>query len=281
MINVTGLDYTYVKSKKHAVKDISFHIGSGEIFGLLGPSGAGKTTTQRLIIGLLQGYKGSVEVMGKERYKWSKDYYESIGVAFDFPNLYLKLTAKENLALIGSYYKKQVYSPEYLLDMVGLLPDMDKRVEGYSKGMKMRLNFVRPLMHDPQLLFFDEPTSGLDPVNAKTIKETILSLKDQGKTIFLTTHNMTVAEQLCDQVAFMSDGQIPVIDAPHNLMIEYGEKTVQVLSKDDTLLTFNMEGLRENIAFMTLLNNDAIRTIHSNDATLEDIFIRLTGRSLS
>jgi len=281
MINVVGLDYTYVKSKKHAVKDISFHIGSGEIFGLLGPSGAGKTTTQRLIIGLLQGYKGSVEVMGKERSKWSKDYYESIGVAFDFPNLYLKLTAKENLALIGSYYKKQVYSPEYLLDMVGLLPDMDKRVEGYSKGMKMRLNFVRPLMHDPQLLFFDEPTSGLDPVNAKTIKETILSLKDRGKTIFLTTHNMTVAEQLCDQVAFMSDGQIPVIDAPHNLMIEYGEKTVQVLSKDGTLLTFNMEGLRENIAFMTLLNNDAIQTIHSNDATLEDIFIRLTGRSLS
>ena len=280
MINVNGLDYTYVKSKKHAVKDISFQIGTGEIFGLLGPSGAGKTTTQKLLIGLLRGYKGSVEVMGKERLKWGKDFYETIGVAFDFPNLYLKLTAKENLELIGSYYKKQVYSPEQLLDMVGLLPDMDKRVEGYSKGMKSRLNFVRPLMHDPQLLFFDEPTSGLDPVNAKTIKETILTLKEKGKTIFLTTHNMTVAEQLCDQVAFMSEGQIPVIDSPNKLMISYGEKTLKVLSKDGQSSTFNMTHLKENVQFMALLNNDLIQSIHSNDASLEDVFIRITGRSL-
>ncbi len=281
MISVKGLDYTYVKSKKHAVKDISFHIGHGEIFGLLGPSGAGKTTTQRLLIGLLQGYAGSVEIMGKERSVWGKEFYESIGVAFDFPNLYLKLTAKENLKLVSSYYKNQVYSPEDLLDMVGLLPDMDKRVEGYSKGMKMRLNFVRSLMHDPQLLFFDEPTSGLDPVNAKIIKDIILSLKDKGKTIFLTTHNMTVAEQLCDQVAFMSEGKIPVIDTPNNLMIAHGEQTVRVLSKEGAVSTYNMERLNENSLFMNLLNSDSIQTIHSNDATLEDVFIQLTGRSLT
>ncbi len=145
----------------------------------------------------------------------------------------------------------------------------------------MRLNFVRSLMHDPQLLFFDEPTSGLDPVNAKIIKDIILSLKDKGKTIFLTTHNMTVAEQLCDQVAFMSEGKIPVIDTPNNLMIAHGEQTVRVLSKEGAVSTYNMERLNENSLFMNLLNSDSIQTIHSNDATLEDVFIQLTGRSLT
>ena len=106
MIHVDKLDFTYGKSKKHAVDHISFEIGQGEIFGLLGPSGAGKTTTQRLIIGLLRGYEGSVNILGKERRLWGRDFYEEIGVAFDFPNLYLKLTAKENLELIRRYYKK-------------------------------------------------------------------------------------------------------------------------------------------------------------------------------
>lgn len=280
MIHVANLDYTYRKSHKNAVRDISFHIDHGEIFGLLGPSGAGKTTTQRLLIGLLQGYKGTVQIMGKERSAWGKDFYENIGVAFDFPNLYLKLTAKENLALVSSYYKHQAYQPEALLDMVGLLPDMNKRVEGYSKGMKMRLNFVRSLMHDPQLFFFDEPTAGLDPVNAKTIKEIIMSLKDQGKTVFLTTHNMTVAEQLCDRVAFMSEGQIPVIESPSKLMIAYGDQTVKVLSKTGVMTDYKLNQLYESKTFMTLLANNDIQTIHSNNASLEDVFIQLTGRSL-
>lgn len=280
MIRVTNLDYTYSRSKKHAVKNISFEIGHGEIFGLLGPSGAGKTTTQRLIIGLLNGYSGSVEVMGKERSAWHRDFFESVGIAFDFPNLYLKLTAKENLDLLGAYYKNRAYRSEELLDRVGLLPDMDRRVEHYSKGMKMRLNFVRSLMHDPKLLFFDEPTSGLDPVNAKTIKDTILGLKDEGKTIFLTTHNMTVAEQLCDRVAFMADGEIPVIDRPKQLMITYGSKSLDVLTKDGASLQFDMDDLWGNSTFIQLLASNQIETIHSREASLEDVFIQLTGKAL-
>ena len=262
---------------------MSFDIHKGEVFGFLGPSGAGKTTTQRLIIGLLRNYTGNIEVFGKERNRWGKDFYEQIGVAFDFPNLYIKLTAKENLQLIGAYYKVKSLRPETLLDRVGLLPDKDVRVENFSKGMKMRLNFVRSIMHEPDLMFFDEPTSGLDPMNAHIIKEIILEQKAKGKTVFLTTHNMTVAEQLCDRVAFIVDGQIVITGAPHDLMIEHGKRRVKVeYQHEDKLLEkeFEMLHLSENKDFMEVLKSNDIRTIHSCEATLEDIFIQLTGRKL-
>ena len=153
MIRVSGLNFTYQKSHKQAVSEMNFDIQKGEVFGFLGPSGAGKTTTQRLIIGLLRNYTGQIEVLGKERNRWGKDFYEQIGVAFDFPNLYIKLTAKENLQLIGAYYKIKMDNPDHLLDRVGLLPDKDVRVESFSKGMKMRLNFIRSIMHQPDLIF--------------------------------------------------------------------------------------------------------------------------------
>lgn len=283
MIHVNNLNFTYKKTQKKAIRDMSFDIHKGEVFGFLGPSGAGKTTTQRLIIGLLRNYSGKIEVFGKERNRWGKDFYEQIGVAFDFPNLYNKLTAKENLQLIGAYYKVNTLKPETLLDRVGLLPDKDVRVESFSKGMKMRLNFIRSIMHQPDLMFFDEPTSGLDPMNAHIIKEIILEQKAQGKTVFLTTHNMTVAEQLCDRVAFIVDGQIVVTGAPHDLMIEHGKRRVKVEYQLDgkTLeKEFEMLHLSENPEFMELLKSNDIRTIHSCEATLEDIFIQLTGRNL-
>lgn len=262
---------------------MSFDIHRGEIFGFLGPSGAGKTTTQRLIIGLLRNYTGHIEVLGKERSQWGKDFFEQIGVAFDFPNLYVKLTAIENLRLIGAYYKKPVDNLDELLDRVGLLPDKNVRVEGFSKGMKMRLNFIRSVMHRPDLMFLDEPTSGLDPMNAHIIKDIITEQKESGKTVFLTTHNMTVAEQLCDRVAFIVDGQIVVIGSPKELMIEHGKRRVKVeYQLDGKLLEteFEMDSLAENEAFTDLLRTADIKTIHSCEATLEDIFIKLTGRNL-
>ena len=283
MIQVKNLNFTYQKTQKQAIRNMQFDIREGEVFGFLGPSGAGKTTTQRLIIGLLRNYQGHIEVMGKERSRWGKDFYEQIGVAFDFPNLYTKLTAKENLQLIGAYYKKPVEDPEKLLDIVGLLPDKDVRAENFSKGMKMRLNFIRSIMHNPRLMFFDEPTSGLDPVNAHIIKEIILKQRGEGKTIFLTTHNMTVAEQLCDRVAFIVDGQIVLIGSPGDLMVEYGKRAVKVeYTWNGKLMVqdFEMDGLGSNNAFMDILKTSEIKTIHSMEATLEDIFIQLTGRKL-
>lgn len=283
MIKVNNLSFSYSKSEKEVIKKIDFNIQKGEIFGFLGPSGAGKTTTQRLIIGLLRGYEGNIEILGKERKSWGKDFYENIGVAFDFPNLYIKLTAKENLKLIQSYYKNKKESIDSLLDQVGLLSDKNKRVEGFSKGMKMRLNFIRAIMHQPDLMFFDEPTSGLDPVNAKIIKDIIMDLKKQGKTIFLTTHNMTVAEQLCDRVAFIVDGSIPVIDIPKNLMISHGNSSIKIEHcKDGKLFEtqFDLKSIGSNNQFLEILKNNEIRTIHTQEATLENVFIKLTGREL-
>lgn len=283
MIKVTGLEFAYRQSTAKAIKGISFDIGDGEIFGFLGPSGAGKTTTQRIIIGLLRGYRGSVEVMGKERRKWGKDIFEKIGVAFDFPNLYEKLTAYENLDLLGSYYKNNSLNKDELLGSVGLLADRDKRVEKFSKGMKMRLNFIRSVMHDPEILFFDEPTSGLDPVNAKIIRDMILNFKKRGKTIFLTTHNMNEADYLCDRVAFIVEGTIPVIDSPGELKIKHGQKTVKVSFNSDGKPEeefFPLTAIGRNSRFLEILNQDKVRTIHTQEATLEDIFIKLTGREL-
>lgn len=283
MIQVENLEFTYKKTQKKAIRDLNFDIQEGEIFGFLGPNGAGKTTTQRLIIGLLRNYTGHIEVLGKERNQWGKEFYEQIGVAFDFPNLYLKLTAKENLLLIGAYYKSRTEDPDKLLDRVGLLRDRDVRVESFSKGMKMRLNFIRSIMHQPSLMFFDEPTSGLDPVNAHIIKEIILDQKSAGRTVFLTTHNMTDAEHLCDRVAFIVDGQIVVTGSPKALMIEHGKRRVKVeYQLDGKLLEkeFEMHNLAGNREFLDILETNNIKTIHSCEATLEDIFIKLTGRNL-
>lgn len=283
MIRVESLDFTYKNMKKKALSDLNFHIEKGEIFGFLGPSGAGKTTTQRIIIGLLCGYAGSAYVFGKERREWGKEFYERIGVAFDFPNLYTKLSAYENLKLIGSYYRNQEQNIELLLDQVGLLADKDQKVEGYSKGMKMRLNFVRSILHNPDIVFLDEPTSGLDPVNAKIIKEKILDMKDAGKTIFLTTHNMTVAEQLCDRVGFIHDGMISAIDSPKHLMVKYGEPKVKIEYRNEESwkeMTIPLTEMKTSSAFMALVKNCEIQTIHSQEATLEDVFIQLTGRTL-
>lgn len=283
MIQVENLEFTYKKSQKKAIRDLNFDIQEGEIFGFLGPNGAGKTTTQRLIIGLLRNYTGHIEVLGKERNQWGKEFYEQIGVAFDFPNLYLKLTAKENLQLIGAYYKSRTEDPDKLLDRVGLLRDRDVRVESFSKGMKMRLNFIRSIMHQPSLMFFDEPTSGLDPVNAHIIKEIILDQKSAGRTVFLTTHNMTDAEHLCDRVAFIVDGQIVVTGSPKTLMIEHGKRRVKVeYQLDGKLLEkeFEMHNLAGNREFLDILETNNIKTIYSCEATIEDIFIKLTGRNL-
>lgn len=283
MIQIVNLSFTYKSTRKKAIREMNFNIHEGEVFGFLGPSGAGKTTTQRLIIGLLRNYTGQIEVLGKERNQWGKEFYEQIGVAFDFPNLYTKLSARENLQLIGAYYKNKIDNPDKLLDRVGLLPDKDVRVESFSKGMKMRLNFIRSIMHQPKLMFFDEPTSGLDPMNAHIIKEIILEQKASGKTVFLTTHNMTVAEQLCDRVAFIVDGQIVVTGSPKDLMIEHGKRRVKVEYQLDGKLIeteFEMHHLAENKAFFDILKTTEIKTIHSCEATLEDIFIKLTGRNL-
>ena len=286
MINVENLTFTYPGAKSPAVKDVSFAIAEREIFGFLGPSGAGKSTTQKILIGLLKDYQGHISVMGRELRTWGPDYYEHIGVSFELPNHYLKLTALENLKYFQSLYSGETYDPMQLLQWVGLAEDADKKVSDYSKGMKIRLNVARGLVHRPKLLFLDEPTSGLDPVNARKIKDLILQLRDDGTTVFVTTHNMSVADELCDRVAFITQGIINVIDAPLTLKKQYGKRNVQVEYLNGSQAVeqqeFPLDGLGENGEFINLLKTARrLETIHTQETTLENIFIEVTGQELT
>ncbi|MBN1479601.1 ABC transporter ATP-binding protein [candidate division KSB1 bacterium] len=283
MISVAKLNYTYPGNNAPTLKELSFSIARGEIFGFLGPSGAGKSTTQKIINGVLKKYTGSVIVYAHEISQTDNSIYEHIGVAFEFPNLYTKFTALENLKLFRSLYREKTADPETLLEMVGLADDANTRVAFFSKGMRMRLNFVRALLNNPEILFLDEPTAGLDPVNAKNIKNIILDLQKRGTTIFLTTHNMTDANELCHRVGFLVDGQLTVIDSPRNLKLLHSSKTVSVeylLNGHTEKKVFPIANIGENDEFLNILKTKSIETIHTGEATLEDIFIKITGRQL-
>ncbi|MBX0326656.1 ABC transporter ATP-binding protein [Oscillochloris sp. ZM17-4] len=283
MIEVSDLTYTYPKAHGPALRGLGFRIERGEIFGFLGPSGAGKSTTQKILIGLLRGYAGRACVMGREVGAWGSDYYERVGVAFELPNHFMKLTARENLRYFAALYRGQTRRPADLLAQVGLEGDADTPVAQFSKGMRVRLNLARALIHSPDLLFLDEPTSGLDPVNSQRVKELIRAEQAAGRTIFLTTHNMAIADDLCDRVAFIAEGKIAAIDAPRALKLRYGAPTVRVEYAGEQgaeQRDFPLEGLGACAAFTELLRTHAVQTIHSQEASLEQIFIRVTGRSL-
>ncbi len=286
MLSVESLAYTYPEGTE-AVRGVDFAIEQGEIFGFLGPSGAGKSTTQKVLIRLLRGFQGQITVLGKPLNEWDDSYYEQVGVAFELPNHYQKLTARENLSLFRTLYSGDTRDPAELLEMVGLAEDANTRLSQFSKGMQMRLNFVRALIHQPDLLFLDEPTTGLDPVNGQKIKEILRQQKEEGRTIFLTTHDMTVADQICDRVAFIVDGKITLIDSPRNLRLQHGQRRVRVeYHKDETSspaqhAEFPLDGLADSDQFLNILRTNRIETIHTQEATLEDIFIQTTGRSLT
>ncbi|MEM6648353.1 MAG: ABC transporter ATP-binding protein [Bacteroidota bacterium] len=285
MITVRNLTYTYLGADAETLHGIDFDVAEGEVFGFLGPSGAGKSTTQNILIGLLKGYGGTVRVMGREVRDWRQDYYEHVGVSFELPNHYLKLTALENLAYFRSLYGGATYKPMELLAWVDLADDAHKRVAEFSKGMKVRLNVARALIHQPKLLFLDEPTSGLDPVNARKIKDLVMRLRSQGTTVFVTTHNMMVADELCDRVAFITAGRISVIDAPTALKQQYGTRSVRVefTSADAEIQQrdFPLDGLGENASFLEVLRDaHRVETIHTQETTLENIFIEVTGQEL-
>lgn len=281
MIKVKDLAYSYNNSGD-VIKGLNFSVERGEIFGFLGPNGSGKSTTQKILIGILNGYRGDVNVGQYSMRKVSKDYYQMIGVLFELPYLYSTLSAVDNLKYFSSFYQQNnLREIDKLLDLVELKRDYrQKQIKQYSKGMKQRVSIARTLINNPQILFLDEPVSGVDPVGAMLIKNIIKREKEKGTTIFLTTHNMFVADELCDRVAFIAEGEIKVIDTPKNLKslgaqnqveIEYiknGEKRQRIV---------NFGELKSGLSF----EYDNIVTVHSKESTLEDVFIQLTGRRLN
>ncbi|MFC6824652.1 ABC transporter ATP-binding protein [Halopelagius fulvigenes] len=284
VVQVRDLRFTYPGASEETLRGLDFEIRPAEVFGFLGPSGAGKSTTQKVLVGLLDDYEGEVSVFGRDVRSWGGAYYERVGVSSEAPNTYLKLSGRENLALFASLYEGETRDPEELLELVGLTDAADRRVSGYSKGMKMRLNFARSLLHDPDLLFLDEPTTGLDPSNARRIKDVVSDLQAGGTTVFVTTHDMAVADELCDRVAFIVDGDIAVIAPPESLKRRYGSKRVRAeyVAEDGTTRTraFDPEDPADGDSLADLIREGRYESLHTEEATLEDVFIEVTGRGL-
>jgi fluoroquinolone transport system ATP-binding protein len=284
MIDVNELVFTYPGAKEPAVNDLEFSVADGEIFGFLGPNGAGKSTTQKVLIGLLRKYQGKVNVLGRDSRDWGSDLYEQVGVGFELPVHFGRLTARENLSYFASLYQGETEDLDHLLEQVALVKEADVRVERFSKGMRVRLSFARAILGRPRLLFLDEPTTGLDPLSARRIKDLILEHRERGATVFLTTHDMATADEICDRVAFLIDGRIALIDAPRELKVRYGERRVRVEYRVNGALEerdFPLEGLAENAAFLTALREPSLQTVHTQETSLENIFIRVTGRELA
>jgi len=283
MITVQGLSHAYKQGGSYAVKDISFAIAGGEILGFLGPSGAGKSTTQGVLTGLLPLQQGQVTVAGYDMRHPKRELYNRIGVSFEQSNVYTRLSALENLRFYAGLFDVPTEDPLALLELVGLSGVASKRTGEFSKGMKHRLTFARSLINKPDVWFLDEPTTGLDPTIGHQIKEIIKQRNNEGATVFLTTHNMNVAEELCHRVAFIVDGEIRLIDSPRNLKLQYGERVVEVEHVDNGTLHKERLALAhppDMARLSELLEGGRIETMHTKEATLEEIFISVTGRGL-
>ncbi|MCA9696317.1 MAG: ABC transporter ATP-binding protein [Myxococcales bacterium] len=283
MLEVESLTYTYAGAPEPAVRDVSFRIETGQIFGFLGPSGAGKTTVQKIMTRLLEQQGGEVRYDGRPLTTLDRSFFAEVGVSFEHPNLFPRLTGLENLEAFLGLYPEPHEDPRALMQRVGLGDAVDKKAEDYSKGMKQRLVFVRALLHRPKYLFLDEPTSGLDPATARVIMEIIGEHKQRGATIILTTHDMLVAGTLADQVAFLHEGTIAACDAPRALELQYGQRAVRVEHRQKGVLTSELlflddEDDRRYLASLTAAGE--IETMHSQEASLDAIFLQITGKAL-
>lgn len=283
MIKVESLYHSYSNDDNYAVNDVSFEIRKGEIFGFLGPSGAGKSTTQNILVGLLQLQRGEVEVAGYDIKHIKNKMFNKIGMSFEQSNVYNKMSGLENLEFYRKLFDGETRDPMDLIRMVGLDGKENIKAGKYSKGMKHRLTFARSMINNPEIWFLDEPTTGLDPAIAADIKDIIRQENDKGVTVFLTTHNMHIADELCDRVAFIVDGKIRLIDSPKELKLKYGEKLVEVEYfsdgelMNDSFSTVTDEGKDR---LVDVIRNHDIQTMHTKEATLEEIFISVTGRGL-
>jgi fluoroquinolone transport system ATP-binding protein len=284
MLAVKHLSHDYEGKGNYAVRDVSFTIPEGNIFGFLGPSGAGKSTVQNILIGLLPLQQGEVTYAGKSIREQDARFFNQLGVSFEHPNVYGRLTGYENLKYFAGLFDVPTLDPMKLLEAVNLTEAAHRKASAYSKGMRQRLVFARSLINNPKMLFLDEPTSGLDPNTAAIIKEIILQKKKDGCTIFLTTHSMATADDLCDTVSFLNEGKMVAMDSPRNLKLAYGERSVRVEYGDNGSVleqVFFLDKADDHRLFTDLVQAQRIQTIHTQEATLEQIFMRLTGRGLA
>lgn len=233
------------KKSKMAVDGIDFFVNEGEIFGLLGENGAGKTTTIKMLITLLAPTEGKCKILQFDSFKQAKKIRPHINFVFGGEmGVYRRLSAKDNLLYFAGLYKLKneiaLERTERLLKLVGLEEAKDQLVETYSKGMVQRLQIARGLINDPKIIFMDEPTVGLDPVGANMLRDLIRKMKEEGRTVLLTTHYMQEADDLCDRIGVLNHGKIVALDTPESLKIQY-QTGEEKLSLEDVFLAIVRE----------------------------------------
>ncbi len=266
----------------HQVLDkVSFQVQKGEIFGLLGPSGAGKTTLIKILTGQLSPDSGTAELFGRDTRKLSAKERRQIGVMMDNLGLYDRLSIYNNLAFYADILHVSRHRINDILKELGLYEARNRAVSKLSKGMANRLSLARALMNDAQILFLDEPTAGLDPVTTREIHHTLRQQKEQGCTIFLTTHNMYEAQNLCNQVALLDGGKIIDMGSPTNICQKYNHlNRLNITLKDGRHITLENDSSSAP-AVKEYLEKNMITSIHSTEPTLETVFIELTGKGLN
>ena len=292
-----------------AVRGISFHIDRGEVFGLLGPNGAGKTTTIKMLITLLLPTSGSATILGHDVVAEPRAVRRRIGYVFGGDRgLYERLSALDNLRYFAELYavpaREQPARIGELLELVGLAGRERERVEGFSRGMRQRLHIARGLLHNPDLLFLDEPSIGIDPVGARELRQTISGLREQGKTILLTTHYMFEADELCDRIAVITRGELVAsgtsaelkarVSAGSVLEVEVFDglggrlsvvealpgvrsATVTTGATSQTLVVSIDSGADVTGATLDALHGIRVGRVVSRQPTLEDAYVELVG----
>ena len=260
---------------KTALNQIQFNVDKGEIFGFLGPSGAGKTTLINILTGQLKADEGTTQLLGKDTKNLTPEDLTRIGLVGDSSGYYEKLSLEKNLIVYAKIYGLPNSRVDEVLEQVGLLESKKTIAEKLSTGMRQRMFLARALLNRPELLFLDEPTSGLDPMTSKKIHRLLEELKAAGTTIFLTTHDMVEATEMCDRISLLNQGDLVEIGTPRDIIQKYNkEKRVKVTFADHSVQVMAFEDLKDQDMMQ-------VELIHSMEPTLEDIFIQLTGEKLN
>ena len=260
---------------KTALNQIQFNVDKGEIFGFLGPSGAGKTTLINILTGQLKADEGTTQLLGKDTKDLNPEDLAHIGLVGDSSGYYEKLSLEKNLIVYAKIYGLPNNRVDEVLEQVGLLESKKTIAEKLSTGMRQRMFLARALLNRPELLFLDEPTSGLDPMTSKKIHRLLEELKAAGTTIFLTTHDMVEATEMCDRISLLNQGDLVEIGTPRDIIQKYNkEKRVKVTFMDHSEKVMAFEDLKDQ-------DMTQVELIHSMEPTLEDIFIQLTGEKLN
>jgi ABC-2 type transport system ATP-binding protein len=278
MIAAEGLAKRY--GAVEAVAGISFTVARGEIFSLLGHNGAGKTTTIRMLTCRTRASSGSAEVAGFNCASEPDRIKPLINLVSQDQNLYERMSGHENLAFFAALYGAPASRVAELTRAVGMTEVARRRVKTYSGGMKQRLLIARALINQPEVLFLDEPTAGLDPTSAKEVRTLIKDLSRAGTTVFLTTHYMEEADELSDRVAFLAHGKIVALDTPRELKLRYGQRTAKVLLEDRSEAVVSLGSAEDGARMAAWMRDGRLLTVHSQEGTLEDVFIALAGRAL-